>query len=305
MSKIDIQQKLNSIYATKRAQNEYDFERRLNEAKKDKKFLELYKTQKAASLAKLDNKNNETIKAYTLASKNLYDYILKNKIDLNNYYECNDCRDTGVINGQMCHCKKRLLYKMLRQEANLPTFASNTFENTKYDNLPIKQAKKMSSIAKDCKKWASNLDAATKRVVFLYGGVGIGKTTLAFCVANEALKNFNSVYFSSAYDFTRMLIDKQFNRLTNEDAYYDMLDSDLLIIDDLGAESSNSLAIEQLFAILDSRINNNKKTMICSNLTLEQFSKRYCERSISRLTSKAFAYAPSYITGDDIRKIKC
>ena len=305
MSKSEILRRINSIYTTRRAQSEYDFDRRLNAAFKDKKFEELYVAQKKASLAKLNDKNDTTIKAFQAASKALYDYIIENNIDLKNYYECNDCKDTGSVGGKMCHCKQSLLYSMLKAEANLPSFATNTFENTSFDNISCKQAKKMASISHDTQKWASNLDGASKRVVFLYGGVGIGKTTLAFCIANEALKNFNSVYYSSAYDFTRMLIDKQFNRLDNDAPYYDMLEADLLIIDDLGSESSNTLAIEQLFAILDSRINNNKKTMILSNLTLEQFSKRYGERSLSRLTSKAFSYAPQYIAGDDIRKIKC
>ena len=305
MSKIDIQQKINSIYATRRAQNEYDFEHRLNEAKKDKKFLELYKAQKAASLKKLDNKNEETIKAYTLASKNLYDYIINKKIDLNNYYECNDCRDTGTINGKMCHCKKRLFYKMLREEANLPVFATNTFENSPFENLNVKQSQGMAKLAHTLQAWAKKTTGFNRCVAFINGGVGIGKTTLAFCVANEALNNLCSVYYASAYDFAKMLIDKQFNRLNNEDAYYNMLDSDLLIIDDLGTESTNVLAVEQLFAIVDSRINNNKKTMICSNLTHKQFSKRYGERSLSRLTSKAYSIRLEYITGDDIRTIKC
>ena len=305
MTKVEIIQQINSIYKTKRAQSEYDFNLRLNKAMQDKKFKTLYDNQRLASLNKTLKKDDKSALALQAASKELFDYIVKNKINLNVYHECKACQDTGSVNGKMCECKKALFTKMLKEESNLPSFGTNTFDNTSFETLNVKHSKKMASIYKDCKKWASNLDNAKMRVVFLYGGVGIGKTTLAFCVANEAIKNLNSVYFTSAYDFTKMLIDKQFNRLANLDAYYNMLDADLLILDDLGSESSNALAIEQLFAILDSRINNNKKTMICSNLTLEQFSKRYGERSLSRLTSKAFSYAPSYITGEDIRKIKC
>lgn len=305
MNKAEIIQKINSIYATARAQSQYNFESRLNAAMKDKKFNELYTAQKMASIANIKNNTKESYLDYVSASKELLNYIENHNIDLEKHYICSDCKDTGFINGKACHCRQKLLASFLSAEANLPAFAKNTFDNTSFNNLPVKQAKVMTELSNICKQWANKLSTSNYEIVLICGGVGIGKSTLAFCTANEALNNCSSVYYSSAYDFAKMLVDKQFNRLDNTEKYYNMIDSDLLIIDDLGSESTNTLIVEQIFAILDSRINNNKKTMICSNLTFEQITKRYGERPASRLTSKAYSISMAYINGNDLRKIKC
>ncbi len=304
MSKYSIETKLNSYYSQKRFDSQKDYEERLHEAMQNKEFKDLFITHRQLSLKKLSG-DTKAIEKDTIVSSKLLDLIQKEKYDLNKYCACAKCKDTGLVDGKPCECRINLRKSLLKQESNLPKFATATFEDNKFAKINAKQAKKMNGVYADCKRWAENLDKAQKRVVFLMGSVGVGKTTLAFSVANKAIDNGNAVYYTTAYDLSTMLIDNQFNRLQNPEKYENMLDSDLLIIDDLGSEPQNVLAIENLFAILDSRINKNAKTMICTNLTLEQFSKRYGERSLSRLTSIAFAYVPSFISGDDLRKIKC
>ena len=62
---------------------------------------------------------------------------------------------------------------------------------------------------------------------------------------------------------------------------------DLLIIDDLGTENINSMTVSELFTILNTRILNlnNKptKTIISTNLSIEQIFKMYEERIGSRI----------------------
>lgn len=295
---------LNSIYSTRRFEAQQDYEKRLADALKNAEFNNLYLEHRKLSLEKLKN-NKDAINKDKEVSSKLLKLIQDNNIDLNIYYACPKCKDTGMVNGKPCECKIKLLKKLLRDEANLPKFATSTFETNKFDSISSKQSKKMSAVYADCKRWADNLDSARKRIVFLMGNVGVGKTTLAFSVANTVLDKGQSVYYTTAFDLATMLVDRQFNRLVDLDKYDNMLSSELLIIDDLGSEPQNVIAIENLFAILDSRINSNRKTMILTNLTLEQFAKRYGERSLSRLTSVEFSYVPSYIAGDDLRKIKC
>lgn len=305
MTKQEILQYINSRYKMQQTRNENDLESRFDEAKKDPTFKALFEAQRNASLNKIKNPSKETTKAYVEASQELLKYIESNKIDLEIHYKCKDCKDTGFVNGKYCHCKKAMLSSLLKANSNLPKFASATFETINFNNINAKQSTYMAGVCDAAKKWSSNLDNATKASFFISGEVGIGKTTIAFCTANEAIKNGYSVYYTTAYDFTTMLIDKQFNRLSNPEKYTDMLNADLLIIDDLGSEHSNQLAIEQLFAIIDSRINDNKKIMICTNVKEKAFIMSYGERSFSRLTSKSLSIAPSYIVGDDLRKLKC
>ena len=305
MSKYTIDKELNSLYAQRRFEAEQNLDDRLQAALQIHEFKSLYVERKALSLEIAKNSTPALQQEFVKISKQILDVINKNNIDLNIYYACPKCKDTGYVDGKACDCRLKMSRRLLRAESNLPSFATATFENTSYNKLSVKQKEPMTKIYSFCKKWAENIDIAKKRVVPLMGSVGIGKTTVAFCVANKLLDLGHSVYYATAFDLSTLIIDKQFNRLQNVDDYYNMLDADLLIIDDLGTEPQNTLMQEGLFAILDSRINENKKTMVCTNLTQEQFSKRYGARSESRLTCTEYAVPTPYIDGSDLRKIKC
>ena len=73
---------------------------------------------------------------------------------------------------------------------------------------------------------------------------------------------------------------------------------DLLIIDDLGTELTNSFVSSQLFLCLNERIMRRKSTIISTNLTLKNFSDTYSERTFSRIASN---YQMISLIGKDIR----
>ena len=84
--------------------------------------------------------------------------------------------------------------------------------------------------------------------------------------------------------------------------YKSILESDLLIIDDLGTESLNSMKLSELFTILNTRLLNlnNKitKTIISTNLGIKDIFNFYEERIGSRIAGYYDIY---YFCGDDIR----
>lgn len=77
-----------------------------------------------------------------------------------------------------------------------------------------------------------------------------------------------------------------------------VFDSDLLIIDDLGTELTNSFVSSQLFLCINERIMRRKSTIISTNLKLENFSDTYSERTFSRIASN---YRMVKLEGKDIR----
>ena len=88
----------------------------------------------------------------------------------------------------------------------------------------------------------------------------------------------------------------------NENIYKSVLESDLLIIDDLGTESLNSMKLSELFTILNTRILNlnNKitKTIISTNLNINDIFNNYEERIGSRIAGYYDIY---YFFGSDLR----
>ena len=73
---------------------------------------------------------------------------------------------------------------------------------------------------------------------------------------------------------------------------------DLLIIDDLGTELSNSLTASQLYSCIEERAVNKRSTIISTNLSFSDIEARYSQRILSRFISY---YDFKQIIGNDIR----
>lgn len=131
-----------------------------------------------------------------------------------------------------------------------------------------------------------------------------GKTFMSNCIASELLKKGKTVLYQTAPVLLESVIDYKMNRQKNSDTefYKSILETDLLIIDDLGTESLNSMKLSELFTIINTRILNlnNKitKTIISTNLNINDIFKNYEERIGSRI---AGCYNIYYFFGEDLR----
>ena len=97
------------------------------------------------------------------------------------------------------------------------------------------------------------------------------------------------------------IIDYKFGK-TSKNIVNTIGSVDLLIIDDLGTETKNSLKVTELFNIINSRLLNQNnvitKTIISTNLSLQDLYNTYEERILSRIIGN---YEACYFFGDDIR----
>ena len=124
------------------------------------------------------------------------------------------------------------------------------------------------------------------------------------CIANELLKRGKTVLYQTAPVLLESVIDYKMNKqkISSENIYQSVLETDLLIIDDLGTETLNSMKLSELFTILNTRILNlNKKitkTIISTNLNIKDIFNNYEERIGSRIAGYYDIY---YFFGDDIR----
>ena len=124
------------------------------------------------------------------------------------------------------------------------------------------------------------------------------------CIAKELLKKGKTVLYQTAPVLLESVIDYKMSKLkdSSDNIYKSVLEADLLIIDDLGTESLNSMKLSELFTILNTRILNlnNKitKTIISTNLNIKDIFNNYEERIGSRIAGYYDIY---YFFGDDIR----
>jgi len=223
-------------------------------------------------------------------------------------YECPDCQDTGYIGNKKCHCLQKaiidLLYtqsniKNILQRENFDTFSFAYHSDNHVD--PVTGRSALANIRNAHYVAHDFVDTFGKdfRNLFLYGDTGVGKTFLTNCIAKELMDKAFSVIYLTAFEFFDTLAKSRFEK--DEDAEMmneHIFDCDLLIIDDLGTELTNSFTVSQLFLCINERILRRKSTIISTNLSLESLVDIYSERTFSRITSN---YTMLKITGDDIR----
>jgi len=129
----------------------------------------------------------------------------------------------------------------------------------------------------------ANLDKG--RGLWLFGDVGTGKTSLAMLISKSALEAGRSV---AIYSMPRLLADIRATFDDRSDRSYselfDRLTSvDLLHIDDLGAEKSSDWVLEQVYAIINERWQEERSIVVTTNLDDEALKAQIGFRTISRL----------------------
>lgn len=220
------------------------------------------------------------------------------------HYSCPKCEDKGFVNGIMCDCFKDLL-KSLEYEnlcSKLPV-GSCRFDNFKLDYYPdgagTSPRRRMESVLNYCKTYATDFSRRSPSLL-LYGKTGLGKTHLSLAVAGKAVESGYGVIYTSAQNLFNKLEKEKFGR-SDGNTEETILDCDLLIIDDLGAEFTTQFTVSALYNIINSRELEGKPTIISTNLTPEQLTSTYSERIASRILSN---FVMLYFDGSDIRQIK-
>jgi len=240
-----------------------------------------------------------------------------NSTELSPDFDCKLCKDTGFIlednRNIMCNCLKQKLITVAYQQSNISNSLNDTFSNFNLNlysdevNKDIYGAnispRQNAQIIKNISlKFIENFNDPNEKNLIFLGNTGLGKTFLSNCIANELLLQGKTVLYQTSPILLDTLIDYKFSKDNySSDAYKNIFDVDLLIIDDLGAETLNSTKLSELFTIINTRLlNQNKitKTIISTNLSLKNLYQAYDERIVSRIIGN---YNICKFLGEDIR----
>lgn len=221
------------------------------------------------------------------------------------HYECEACKDTGYIRTEKCACYKRKLVEIYYENShmadalrinNFSKFDINVFSPIKKLNEKYSPRENMQIIIdRIVNGYIPKFSSHNENILF-FGSPGTGKTFLTYCISKTLLDSGFLVVYRTSEELMRDLKDIRFNN--NYELEDLLINCDLLVIDDLGAEQITDFSTTELFTLLNKKILTNKKMLISTNLNLEELKQSYAERITSRLIGN-FVLFKTY--GDDIR----
>lgn len=219
-------------------------------------------------------------------------------------YECEKCHDTGYIGNKKCNCFRAAEINLIYEQSHIKNLLeTENFSSLSYDYYEGEDLQKFTKAVQICQNFVKSF-YLDYRNLFFYGTVGTGKSFLSCCIAKELIDKGHLVIYFSAFQLFDTLSKSTFDKDSKEAASgisNDIYDCDLLIIDDLGTELTNSFVSSQLFSCLNNRHLRKKSTIITTNLSLGELRDRYSDRIFSRITSN---YDVCKLTGQDIRMQK-
>ena len=220
---------------------------------------------------------------------------------------CPTCGGTGYVGAAMCECLKELCRQEQKKElTNL--FGAESFEKFRLDLYSDQYDAKYRSSPRElmratyrmAQNYAQSFPADGQSLVFS-GATGLGKTFLSACVARVVAERGFSVSYAPVGQLFVAFEEDKFRPQPDAARTEDVFACDLLIIDDLGTELSNSFTTSQLFLCINERILRQKSTIISTNLGMNQLADIYSERVLSRISSN---YTLLKLFGADIRILK-
>jgi DNA replication protein DnaC len=188
-----------------------------------------------------------------------------------------------------CDCRQRRIERA--RTSGLKGSLPKRFRGVSFERPPVSDMARqpglsatVGAVRRYCETIDEQLDAGNG--LWLMGGPGTGKTTLAMLASKAAIDAGRSV---AIYSTPALLarIRQTFDAEGGEDGYlafFDRLVSvDLLHLDDLGAERSTDWVLEQLYAIVDRRYNDERSIAFTTNLEEPELTEQVGARTVSRL----------------------
>ena len=221
---------------------------------------------------------------------------------------CPHCGGSGYVGSRMCECLQRLCCQEQQREltALLPT-GRESFENFSLELYPERFCPEYGTSARTlmqknlsfCRKYAQEFRPGAASLLFS-GATGLGKTFLSACIARTVTQSGHGVVYATAGKLFADFEAVKFERADPE-LLQDYRGCELLIIDDLGTEMTTQFVTAALYDVVNSRILEQKSTIISTNLNENDLEARYGGQIASRLIG---CYRVVYFLGDDIRRKK-
>jgi DNA replication protein DnaC len=201
-------------------------------------------------------------------------------------------------------CSCRPLRIARKKAAALEGRIPKRYREVSFDREPLRSIERSNPhVVREVRQYvgavAEQLDAG--RGLWFTGDVGTGKTTLAMLISKAAMEADRTVAIYSLPRLLGLLRDTYAD--TAQYSLNELIDRlaavDLLHVDDVGAERTSDWVLEQLYAIVNARYEDERSVIITTNLERDPLVEQIKERTVSRLEEMC-TLVPLY--GEDARR---
>ena len=230
------------------------------------------------------------------------------------HYRCEKCRDTGYVGeapARFCECFLAALRLKQHEDGSMAGIGEQNFNRFDENFIPAEpveganytQRELLVGARKLCENYADTFPATPKENILLMGAGGLGKTFLLNCIFARVIDRGQSAVRITAYRMFEAMRKQHVGNEPDYDGFTSLLETPLLLIDDLGTEPvMRNITIEYLFMLLNERMAARRHTVIATNLTPTQLKERYGERVASRLLDRSRC-AAVMLKGRDLRTL--
>jgi len=219
-------------------------------------------------------------------------------------YRCEACLDTGFRGVNMCSCMRRELILAGYESSGLGRLMqSQSFESFSLQYYTGKERSDMEVNLRTLRDFAENFSERRGTNFLLAGPTGLGKTHLSTAAAKTVIDAGYDVLYDTAQGMFTSFENARFRRGGEEEGEREehCMQCDLLIVDDLGTEMTNTFTLACLYNVINTRLNNGLSTVINTNLSFTELRSRYADRITSRLFGE---FRLLVFSGRDIRAQK-
>jgi DNA replication protein DnaC len=173
-----------------------------------------------------------------------------------------------------------------------PRFVGKTFENFQIKPGDHHRA----TIVSFARNFANGFTRGYSQGFILRGIPGCGKTHVAVAVLNEVIRRGHSGRYANFSDLLSQIRDTFNNQgdVTEGDLLQAVDEVDLLVLDDLGAESTTDWVRDRLYLIINRRYENARSVIITTNCSEAELAARVGERIASRLCEMCSLQCPEF-----------
>ncbi len=209
------------------------------------------------------------------------------------------------VSHEPCECDGAVCERMEEEQRILEERAAERERRLDRSGIPLRFRRAAPTEAQ-CIAYADEITGSTSDGLFIHGPVGTGKTHNAAAVAIAASDRGLRTVFTSAIAIFSNIRETFDGGGSSKRALERYASCEMLVLDDLGKESSSRWSLMTLFTIVNARYEGMRPTVITSQYTLGQLRARLAstgeaETAAAIVSRIAATCADVTLSGPDLR----